>query len=181
METYKLKWTRLQNEIFRFLCVNAGKSINKREISRNLNVSPTAVAKALEKLKKEKIVKVEKHGTINLSAVELNVDRDFVIKLKRTENLRMIYESKITNFLENSFPGTTIVLFGSYSKGYDLFNSDIDIAIIGCKKKDINFVNYEKFFNKKISLNFYDSFNEIKKELKENIFNGIVLVGGIEL
>ena len=47
MDTYKLKFTRLQNEIFRLFCINAGKILNKREISLILKVSPTAVANSI--------------------------------------------------------------------------------------------------------------------------------------
>jgi len=72
-------------------------------------------------------------------------------------------------------------LFGSYSRGDDLITSDIDIAIIGRKEKNTDLSEYEKKLERKIILNFYPSFSKIHKNLKENILNGDVLVGGIEL
>ena len=41
--------------------------------------------------------------------------------------------------------------------------------------------NYEKIFDRKIYINFYNSLKEIHKNLRENILNGIVLKGGVEL
>lgn len=181
MDTDKLKWTRLQSEIFRFLSINAGKLVNKRNIAKNLGVSPTAVAKSLIGMKKQEIVKIERQGGMNLDFIELNRDNLLVIGLKRADNLKMIYESRILEFLEEKLPGTTIVLFGSYSKGYDMFNSDVDIAVIGSNKKNIDLSKYEKIFGKEFRLNFYTGWNEINKNLKNNLLNGVVLVGGVEL
>ena len=45
MDMYKLKWTRLQSEILRLLCIKSGQILNLRGIANCLKVSPTAVAK----------------------------------------------------------------------------------------------------------------------------------------
>ncbi|MBL7206624.1 MAG: nucleotidyltransferase domain-containing protein [Candidatus Aenigmarchaeota archaeon] len=181
MDIYKLKFTRLQNEIFRLLCIKAGTELNQREIAKSLNVSPTAISKALKLLKKEKIVKIKKEYKINLSIIELERENPKTMEKKRAENLKMIYESGLADFLENTLPGSTVVLFGSYSRGNDDSSSDIDIAIIGRKEKDINLEEYEKLLEREIRLNFYENLKSVHKNLKENICNGIVLSGGIEL
>lgn len=181
MDTYKPTWTRLQTEIFRYLCIKVGRPHNQREIALNLKVSPTAVAKALPELQKGGIIKIEKLGNMNLNRVELNRESGFAISLKRAENLKMIYESGILDSLIEIFPGTTIVLFGSYSKGEDTIKSDIDIAIVGTKEKEVDLPQFEKILERQISLHLFPSLKELSKEFKENLFNGIVLVGGIEL
>lgn len=178
---YKLKLTRLQNEIFRLLCINIGKAINQRTIADALKVSPTAVSKSLTTLKKEKLIVVKKDSRMNLTLVELNRDNSLAIGLKRAENLRMIYESGLVNFLEEKFPGDVIILFGSYSYGEDYFNSDIDIAVIGAKQKEINLDKFEKLLEREININTYQNFKDIHKNLKSNIFNGIILSGRISL
>lgn len=53
--------------------------------------------------------------------------------------------------------GTTVILFGSYSRGDDTINSDIDIAIIGAKERTIKLTKYEKILERKIVINSYDS------------------------
>lgn len=178
---YKVKWTVLQEEIFRFLCVNAGKSFNLRGVAKALGVSPTAVSNALPELEKEKIVSVNRSESMNLLAIELNRDNEMALVLKRVENLKMLYQSGLVGFLRDEFPGTTIVLFGSYSNGGDIYSSDIDIAIVETKGKNVDLEKFEKILKKEIIINFYPSFMEIHKHLRNNIFNGIVLVGSIDL
>ena len=41
--------------------------------------------------------------------------------------------------------------------------------------------NYEKLIGRKIQLHFKEDFNKYAKELKNNIINGIVLVGYLEV
>jgi predicted nucleotidyltransferase len=187
MDKYKQKWTRLQEEIFRFLCINAGQTFNLRGIAKNLKKSPTAISNSLKTLKKEKIINVSKDKKMNLLAIELNRNNKKTIELKRIKNLELIYESRLVDFLEEKFPGTTIILFGSYSRGYDVWinkieenRSDIDIAVIGAKQTELDLTIFEKILERKINLNFYEDW-KIHKHLKDNILNGIVLVGGVDL
>ncbi|MBS3105740.1 nucleotidyltransferase domain-containing protein [Candidatus Woesearchaeota archaeon] len=181
MDMYKLKFTKLQLEIFRLLCVKAGERLNQRQIARLLKVSPTAIAKAIPKLEKESLLIKEKQKNMNLILLMLNRNNKMAMQLKRVENLKLIYEARLNEFLEEGLPGATIILFGSYSRGDDTLSSDIDIAIIGRKEKGISLENFEKRLERKIILNFYPSLKEVHKELKENICNGIVLSGGVEL
>lgn len=181
MDMYNIKWTQLQAGIFRFLCMKAGKSFNLREISRALKKSPTAISNAIKQLAKGEIVVVEKSKGLNLLSIKFNRDNPKAIEYKRVENLKIFYESGLLNILKEKFPGSTIILFGSYSKGEDIISSDIDLAIIGSKEKEVNLASYDKLFERKITINFYPSFKDIHKHLFENILNGILLNGGIEL
>ena len=178
---YKLRLTILQLEILRLLFVKAGKSLNQRQIANYLGVSQPAIRKALPKLERVGFVKVRQDKETRRWLIELNTYNDMAMKLKRADNLRQIYESGLVDFLEKEFIGATIILFGSFSRGDDTINSDIDIAIIGRKEKKVDLRKFEEILERKIILNFYDSFDKIHKNLKENLFNGIVLAGGIEL
>ena len=178
---YKLKLTNLQQEILRLLFVKTETSLNQRQIANYLNVTPPAVMKSLPFLEKENLIKIEQDKESKRWSVELNGDNQKVIQLKRVDNLKQIYESSLANFLEKEFAGGTIILFGSYSRGEDTMASDIDIVVIGRKEKDIDFIKYEKILERKININFYDSFEKIHTNLKENLCNGIILVGGVEL
>src|SRR3989338_1101089 len=112
METYKIKWTRVQNEIFRFLCTKSGTSVNQRVIAEALKISPTAVAKALKGMSEERLIIYSKDPRMNLTSAELNRDGEKAVSFKRAENLKMIYESGLLEVLSVKFPGTLIVLFG---------------------------------------------------------------------
>ncbi len=181
MDMYKVKWTQSQAEIFRLCCIKVGMSLNLREIAKALKKTPTAVSNALGELKKEGIINVEKSPRINLLSIQLNRDNSRAIGLKRIENLKMIYESGLVDFLKEKFPGCTIILFGSYSKGEDTIKSDIDIAVIGAKEKGLDLAKFDKLLERETTPNFYLSFNAIHKHLLDNILNGILLNGGVEL
>jgi len=158
-----------------------GENYNQREIAKYLKVSPTAVAKALKVLSKENLIKVSKNNSSGISKIELNLDDRKVFEMKRSDNLRTIYKSGLFDFLEEKFVGKTIVLFGSYAFGEDTKDSDIDIAIIGSKEIDLDLRKFEKIFGKEIRVQFYENLKDIHKNLKESLFNGIILSGGFEL
>lgn len=178
---YLPKLTNLQQGIIRVLFIKSGISLNQRALANLLGVSAPAVIKALPSLEKKSVIKVTQDKNSKRWSIELNRDSPYIMQLKRADNLRWVYECGLFGYLEKEFAGATIILFGSYSRGEDTINSDIDIAIIGRKDKKINVNVFEKKLERKININFYDTFKGIHKHLKENICNGIVLSGGIEL
>jgi len=149
------------------------KRFHMREIARKINVSATAVSKAVKILEKESLLTF-KRGFI--SEIQANINDIFKNK-KKINNLKGIYESKLLDYLKEKFPLTTIVLFGSYSKGEDIERSDIDIVLFA-KEKSLELNHFEKKLNRKINIEFID-FKKATKELKESIINGIVLEGSI--
>ncbi|HJZ18650.1 MAG TPA: nucleotidyltransferase domain-containing protein [Candidatus Nanoarchaeia archaeon] len=178
---YKQELTILQQEILRLLFVQSGFSLNQRGIARMLDVSQPAVMKSLPGLKKKNLIKINQDKESRRWAVEFNRDNLLALQLKRTDNLRQVYESGLATFLREEFPGATIILFGSYSRGDDTIYSDIDIAIIGRKEKSVKLTEFHKKLERNISINFYPSLKEVHKHLKDNILNGIVLHGSVEL
>lgn len=177
----KLKLTSLQNEILRLLFIKTNSPLNQRQIAVHLNVTQPGIMKALPLLEELDFIKVHKDKETKRWAISLNTNNHKVMQLKRIDNLKQICESGLEDFLEKEFAGGTIILFGSYSRGDDTINSDIDIAIIGRKQKTLDLISYETNLERKINLNFYDSFDKIHKNLKENLANGILLSGGFEL
>ena len=143
MDIYKLKFTILQMEVFRLLCIRAGEKLNQRQAANLLAVSPTAIAKSLPLLEKEALITVEKSKTMNLTLISLNREHPKTTCLKRAENLKLFYESGLAELLEEKHPGCTIILFGSYAKGEDTTTSDIDLAIIGSKGKPLDTRQYK--------------------------------------
>jgi len=186
MEIYKPKFTGLQESILRYLFVKAGRTFTARALSLGLHVSQTAIAKALKGLVKEYLILVEKDKETKRLSIHLNRDNPLVFNLKRVDNLKLIYETGLAKFLYDSLPGTTIILFGSYSYGEDTWitdetRSDIDIAVIGSKERDLNLYDFEKILERQIIINFYADFTSIHKNLRANLFNGIVIKGSVHL
>jgi len=179
MDIYKLKLTILEQEIFSLLCIRVGEKLSQREIAKILGVSPTAVSNSTKKLKDSNLIKIEKTKTINF--ISFNRDEQRVLDLKRVENLKNIYISGLSDYLEKELAGATVILFGSYSKGEDTNTSDIDIAVVERKDKILELEKFEKILNRRINVNFYDSWKSIHTHLKNNILNGIILHGSVEL
>lgn len=179
MDIYKLNLTILEQEIFSLLCIRAGEKLSQREVAKILNVSPTAVSNSIKKLKDSNLIKIEKTKTINF--ISFNRDEQRAIELKRVENLKNLYISGLSDYLEKELAGAIVILFGSYAKGEDTNTSDIDIAVVERKDKMIELEKYEKILNRRININFYDSWKSINTHLKNNILNGIILHGGVEL
>jgi len=181
IKIYKPKLTILQQEILRILFIKAGTPLNQRRIAKILGVSSPAVMKAIPNLERIKFAIVKQDKESKRWSIELNTDNHKLMQFKRADNLKQVYESGLDDFLEKEFTGATIILFGSYSRGEDTERSDIDIAIIGRKDKIIDLADYEKYLKRNININIYSAFKKIHKNLKENLCNGIVLTGGIEL
>jgi len=172
VDIFKLKFTVLQSEILRFLYLRAGTKFNANQLAKHIGVSQTAIAKALPLLVKEELVNQEQDKDSGRYAIELNRDNSRVISLKRAENLKMLYESGLPSFLYEELPGTTIILFGSFSRGD---------AIVGAKEKKLDLSTFEKKLGREIVCNFYGSLTEIHKNLRNNLLNGIVLGGSIDV
>jgi len=179
MDTYQLNFTMLEQKIFSLLCLRAGERLSQRDIAMILKVSPTAVANSMKRLKENDLIKIEKTKTINFISFNRDVQR--AIELKRAENLKNIYLSGLSDYLEQELPGGTIILFGSYCRGEDTDTSDIDLAVIGRKDKMLKFEKYEKILKRRVNVNFYNSWKDIHIHLRNNILNGILLHGSVEL
>ena len=179
MDIYKLKFTILQEELVRFLLQHPSGNYTANALALQLHVSPTAIAKAIPNLVDEELITATKDKLSKRRAIQL-VRSARTIALKRVENLRLLYATSIVEYLTEQLPGSTIILFGSFAFGEDVETSDIDIAVIGSKKK-LEMSRFEKSIKHPISLQYYSSMKGINTHLKENLCNGIVLQGSIEL
>ncbi len=177
----KLRLTILQQEIIRLLFIKAGTSLNAHRIAQLLSVSQPAVSKALPFLEKESLIIVKKNNESKRLHIEFNRENHSAIWLKRADNLKQLYDSGLIQLFHDAFPEGTVILFGSYAFGEDTFNSDIDIAVIGAKDKKLELSPFQKTLEREIIINYYKSFRDIDRHLLNNILNGIVLKGAVEL
>src|SRR3989338_8839887 len=133
MDIWKLNFTILEKEIFNLLSLRSGEQFSQREMSKLLKVSPTAVSYSVKNLEKTGLIRIKEVKTINF--VFFNRDNPNAIELKRVQNLKNIYISKLLDYLRKELPGGIIILFGSYSLGEDVLGSDIDLVVLGRKDK----------------------------------------------
>jgi len=151
------------------------------EISRNINLSHTSVKNYLIELKKQKIIreKLLIKGTRKFPYFKANINDSSYVYYKKLNNNLTLKKSGLIEFLRDKLMPKSIVLFGSYQKGQDIEDSDIDL-FVECKEQDINVKSFEKKLNRKIQLHFKQNFSDYPEELKNNIVNGVVLYGYLE-
>lgn len=153
-----------------------GKSIAIREYSRLLKISPSTSKIYLEQMEKEGILKSRKDHNLVL----FKGDGEKFTNLKIEYNIKRIKDSKLINYLEQFNP-TAIILFGSQAKGTNNEKSDIDIAVVIPKQsKKLNL----SFSLENQEVQFFVFTNETfrkNKELANNIVNGRILYGFLEV
>ena len=170
------------DEIKELFLKKPNKEFHVRGIAKLLKISPTSASKHLKQLENEKlIVSEKKYGHLIFKADTESIN--YKVQ-KRNYNLNSIYNYKLINHLQKEYnQPEAIVLFGSYSRGEDTENSDIDLLIISPIKKELKLDKFEKKLERKIQL-FVISKEEFKNtniNLKNNWINGIVLEGYIEI
>jgi len=151
------------------------------DISRNIGLAHTSVKKNLNKLVKKGIIieSIEKKGGRNFPIYKSNINDKLFREHKIIYNINSVLESNVIKFIEDKLMPKSIVLFGSYVRGEDIEDSDIDL-FVECKKEELNLEKFEKKLGRKIGLHFNEKFTVYSKELKNNIINGVVLSGFLE-
>ena len=154
-----------------------------RELSRILKINHTSVRQYLNTLVKEGFLYSKKEGLYYFYKLILSKK---ALNLKLYHNLEKIRNSNLIDDLEKAYDLPVIVLFGSYALARDDIISDVDICLISNVEKEFQTEKYEKILNKKISLHKFskNSWNKSKKlnpRLINNICNGIVLSGELEV
>jgi len=151
------------------------------DISRKTNIAHPSIKKNLSVLLKSKIIKkeIQKKGSRKFPIFKALIDNKEFKTLKMIYNIKSIYKSGLSNFLKGELFPKCIILFGSYRRGEDFEDSDIDI-FIECKEEKLDLTHFEKILKRKIQLHFKNNFSDYSKELKNNIINGIVFEGFLE-
>ncbi len=150
------------------------KKFHIREIARQTGLSPSGVLIILKKLKEETLLVSEKENVVENVTASRN-EKFFL--LKRAYNTISLFESGLIRYLKDNYEEPeAIVIFGSYSKGEDISQSDIDIAIVTKKEIELDLKDYEKYLKRKI--NTYEiQIGTARSEFLNNLANGIVVYG----
>lgn len=153
-----------------------------KEVSLKTKVAHTSVKKHLSELVKQKIIleKSEKKGKRIYPIYLSNLEGRGYKHYKTIFNLDNIFLSNLIGYLEEKIMPKSIVVFGSYFIGEDIEDSDIDL-FVEAEEIDLDLSKYEKKLKRKIQLHFSKNFNSYSTELKNNILNGKILFGNLEL
>jgi len=177
-------FTKMDNTLTYFL-KETSREFHVRQLAKLEKKSPTTISKLLNEYAKVGILK--QSSRLNHVFYKANTENQKLKDMKISYNLELIRNSGLTSFLEKELNHPeAIVLFGSFRKGDDSEKSDIDIAVVSAIKKEINLAEFEKKLRHNLQLFILlpkdiESLKKSNPELLNNIANGIVLYGFLEL
>ena len=159
------------------------KEISLNDLTEEVEISKTTANKVVGLLEKEGFLKKEVLG--KTWRISCNHEHLYNITIKIPHNLWLIYESGILGKIHQIFANPrTIILFGSYRKGDDTEDSDLDIALEVLDDKEVEIYDLGKIsigYRKNVQVNLHIfSRNKIDLNLFSNIANGIILEGFLE-
>lgn len=156
-----------------------------REVAKLTKINHTTIRQYLIKLEKEGYIILNKQTkpyetyVANFSSLKFR-------NLKLFYNLEKIRISNLLPKLDQFYAYPTIILFGSYAKAQDDEHSDLDICIISSITKEFSTKGFSTIIKRPVSIHLYNptQWSNTKKknpELVNNICNGIVLAGQLEV
>jgi predicted nucleotidyltransferase len=148
-----------------------------RGLANETGLSTTAVIRAIEELSKFLIVE----KTAITTNIRANLESEAYRFYKKIFNLYRLERYLLVQELKDTYRAKAIVLFGSFARGEDVEESDIDILILTNHKKEIDLTAYEKTLNRSINLHILKSLEKSSFEFKNAIANGIVLHGYLKV
>lgn len=175
-----MKTRDIKTKLKAYFFLNPIIKLRVRQIERELKAPLPSVIRYTKELEKEGILKSTKIANITTYSAD-RASKTFLLE-KKLFNIHQLNASTLVDFLIEELSNPTIVVFGSYARAEDVENSDIDLYIETPSKKKINVEKYEKILQRKTQLFIYKNIHELEnKELANNIVNGIVLNGFMEV
>lgn len=152
-------------------------SFGLRELGRLSKISPPSVMNYLKEFVKEKLI--EKQEKRKIPFYIANRDNEDFKQYKKLSILYELHKSGLIDYLWDVLAPESIVLYGSFSKGENIENSDVDLFIVG-KYTEIGIKKYEEKLGYQIHL-MGDELKNTSKEFRNNLANGIILKGYLKL
>ena len=159
--------------------INPTVKLRVREIERTLKLPLPSVIRYCKELEKEGILTTEKTGKVTFYTASRS--ENYFLE-KKLYNIKMVYHSGLIEYLKIELSNPAIVLFGSYAKGEDTENSDIDIYIETHSKKQVSLEKFKKLVHREIQVFQHKNLKEVSNpHLANNIINGITVNKYIEV
>jgi len=165
--------TRIKN----FFFVHPTEKLRVRQIERSVNIPLPSAIRYVKELIGEGILRKITISNTDFYTADRSSKR--FLEEKRLFNLKSL--PPLIEYIIAEYNNPVIVLLGSYSRGEDTENSDIDLYVEHPSRiKGIE--KFEKSLKRDIQIFNYKSINEVRnKEFANNIANGIVMNGFLEV
>lgn len=175
-----MKRKNIKLKILHYFFENPTQKLRVRQIERKVGVALPSVIQYVKELTREDILRKEDFAGVVMYSAK-RTSQKFLFE-KRIHNMKILVNSGLVNYIIEKLSNPNIILFGSFSKGEDTEESDIDLYIETPSKSKISLTAFEKKLDRSIQIFTYSKIHKIKnKELANNIINGITLNGFIEV
>ncbi|MEA2004184.1 MAG: nucleotidyltransferase domain-containing protein [archaeon] len=163
------------SEILNIFTGDYRKEIYGRELIGKVSISQKGIALTLKELEEEGILKSKKKGSIRFYSLNLKYSQiKEIIAIAELDKKTQFYQKHraISHIFKDD--ERIVVLFGSYAKGTQKKESDLDIFIIG-KKKAEDYDKKGEEFDLEINIKYFTE-KEFKELLnkKNSLINEII-------
>ncbi len=174
-----MKRKDIKQTIKEYFFINPTSKLRVREIERTLKLPLPSVIRYCKELEYEGILAIEKTGNVNFYTANRN---EAYLLEKKLFNIKILYESGLIEYLKQELSNPVVVLFGSYAKGEDTEESDIDLYIETPAKKQVHLEKFKKILKREIQIFPHRNIKEITNHhLANNIINGITVNSYLEV
>lgn len=161
------------------------KEFSLSDLAKEAGVAKANIGVILSEFSDAGLITIEKLSKI--WRIRANISNQFYRSSKIAYNLNFACNSGIVEYLADRFSNPkAIVLFGSFRKGEDISESDIDIAIESGEAKGYETISlseisgFEKIIGRKIQIHLFTR-KDVDTGVFNNIANGFVLWGFLEV
>ena len=169
---------RVAEKIFNY----PNRKFHVRMLAEETGFSTTAVTSSIEELQHFRIITIEE--TDLTKDIKADMSSDAYTFYKTIFNLYRLKRYGFVDDLKARYAPEVIVLFGSFAKGEDIEESDIDICILSTKQNEFSqkdLEHYQKEFCRRINIHFLRSLKQSSAEFKNALANGVVLYGYLKV
>jgi predicted nucleotidyltransferase len=181
----KLYEETAKNKVIKVLFRYPEKEFSLSDLAKEAGVAKANIGNILDEFQEAGLISIEKLSKI--WRIKSNQTNWLYLRSKIVYNLNFVYKSGLVEFLIDFFKNPkAAVLFGSFRKGEDLSNSDIDIAIETDEIDEYKIIvlrelsEFEGIIGRKIQIHLFNREN-IDLGVFNNIANGILLWGFLEV
>jgi len=169
------------NYLYEVILLLVKREMHQRELAKELKTSLTRVQTVLKELRGINAVDYKEIGKNHIYFIKKNlVSKSLILNAENYKLIKLLRKHKeleiiFKEIIEKS-PKTIILLFGSYAKGLENKNSDIDIYIDTANQK-IKKETQEIYHNLSVKIGKFNTSNLLIKEI---IKNHVIIKGGEE-
>jgi len=171
------KLTKGEEKVLNYFIKNPSSKTHVRGLSKEIGIPYATARNSLKKLQESGLLKSERKSKM----IFYRPAGEKFRKAKQVTNLKNFTESGLIEFLEKNLKPKAMVLFGSYLEGQDKEDSDIDIAIIGGRDREIELSQFEEELSRSIELIYVEDAKTENKDFRNTLANGYVVQGYLEL